>query len=68
MNIKPNRIQKRAMLVDEGIQLVWESLESHLKFTHQESLLNKKNGETAKFHKKCVKEYARLIQILSELY
>ena len=61
--------RKRAKKIDEAIRLAWSSLESHLLWTHKPlSKQSKKEGETHKFHKKCVNEYARSIKILSELY
>lgn len=53
---------KRAKTIEEAIRLVWDSLESHLKWTHTEST------DGVRFHKTCIKEYARLIELLSELY
>lgn len=53
---------KRAKLVDKAIRLVWASLDTHLDYTHKE------HHDSANFHKKCVREYAGLIKILSELY
>lgn len=59
----------KAKKIEEAIRLTWESLESHLPYCHEEiEKWAKKRGESAKFHKKCVQDYARVIQILSELY
>lgn len=55
--------QQRAEKVNEAIRLVWGSLDSHLYYTNH----TPKDG-TNKFHQECVKEYARLITLLSELY
>ncbi len=52
----------RAKEVERAMRLVWSSLESHLIFTHR------KSTEGIKFHKKCVREYAELLDILSKLY
>jgi hypothetical protein len=52
----------RAKLVDEAIEIVWGSLYSHLGYTHQ------KHHDNPAHHKRCVKEYSKLIKILSELY
>lgn len=61
--------QDRAKKIDRAIRLAWSSLESHLEGAHRNlKLLEKKNGESNKFHKQCVKEYAEIIKILSELY
>lgn len=58
---------KRAKAIDEAMRLVYDSLQSHLPFTHAtpDSLMP---GETAEFHKKCVKEYSRVLDLLSKLY
>ncbi len=53
--------KKRAEKIEEAIRLVWDSLQSHLEWTHKQS------SEGEKFHKRCVSEYAILIQLLSEL-
>lgn len=63
-----NKTNERAKLIEDALRLVWSSLESHLEHTHQTKRLNKKSGESLTFHKKCVREYARLIEILSRLY
>lgn len=59
--------RKRAKKVVKAIEMVWSSLDSHLYFTYKR---NKKarNNEGTKFHQKCVREYAELIKLLSELY
>lgn len=49
-------------LINEAIRLTWSSLESHLDYTHG------KSSEGTKFHVGCVKDYARVIDILSKLY
>lgn len=68
MNRKPTRAEDRARMVEQGIRLAWESLESHLIRTYQDGRESKKRGETVQFHKKCIREYAELIDILSRLY
>ena len=57
----------RARYIDEAMRLVYDSLQSHLPFTHvgSDSLIP---GETVEFHKKCVKEYSRVLDLLSKLY
>lgn len=58
---------KRAKAIDEAIRIVYDSLQSHLPFTHvsPDSL---SPGETTQFHKNCVKEYSRVLELLSKLY
>lgn len=53
---------RRAKKVDEALRLVWSSLESHLDLT------SKKSYEGKTFHKRCVKGYARIVSLLSDLY
>lgn len=52
----------RAKLIEEAVRMVYDSLESHLPWTHRIS------SEGEKFHKKCVKEYVRIIEVLAQLY
>ncbi len=52
----------RAKKIEQAIKLTYDSLQSHLKYTHAHS------SEGQKFHIKCVKEYAEVIKLLSELY
>jgi len=57
---------ERAKLIDEAIRLTWGSLQSHLEWT-KEGRRRKIDGSTT-FHKKCVKDYSRVMEILSQLY
>lgn len=52
----------RAKKIAEALRLVWGSLDSHLDFTFE------KHHDSKLFHKKTVKEYAKLIKLLTELY
>lgn len=56
------KTKDRAQKIDEAIRLIWDSLQSHLEWTHKQS------SEGEQFHKRCVKEYTALIKILTELY
>lgn len=49
-------------ILEEAIRLVWESLESHLEWTHR------KSPEGTAFHKQCVADYVRLLTLLTQLY
>lgn len=62
--VRPRDTQSkaRAKRIDEAIRFTWSSLESHLQYTHE------KHHDSAAFHKKCVKEYANTIKLLSDLY
>jgi len=56
-------------LISEAIELTVDSLTSHLPYTHGKlQFWAKKNGETNRFHKECVKDYVRVISILVQLY
>jgi hypothetical protein len=57
---------RRAKLIEEAMKIVWSSLDSHLPYTHKK--YTNANGEHRGFHKKCVKEYVRLMEILKEFY
>lgn len=49
-----------------ALRLVWDSLDSHLDDTANRRLKGGIVG-SRQFHKKCVREYAEIIKILSEL-
>jgi len=55
-----------------AIETVWKSLETHLPETYDPTYpklkhkLCKENMGTKDFHRKCVKDYSKVIQILSE--
>lgn len=57
--------KERAKLIEEAIKIVTDSLTSHLPYTHEPDTNTEGNDD---FHKKCVEEYARVIEILSKLY
>lgn len=58
----------KAQKIERAIRLTWSSLESHLRYTHQALPKGLKDlNETNQWHKRCVKEYAEVIKILSEL-
>jgi len=61
------RADERAKKIEEAIRLTWDSLQSHLQYTHgQEELMLR--DETKPFHKRCVRDYAKVLKILTELY
>ena len=55
--------KQRAKTIDKAIRLTWESLESHLHWTS-----HKDTGVKKKFHKQCVKDYAKTIKLIAKLY
>ena len=59
--------RERAKIVDECLKLVYDSLKSHLGYTHSKIKGNKVFGSTS-FQKKTVKEYAWLMFLISRLY
>ena len=46
--------------IERAIRIAWDSLQSHLRYTYA------KSSEGKKFHKKCIREYAEIISILSK--
>lgn len=55
----------KAKEIDKAIRLAFESLESHLQYTHGGKMIRNENRE---FHKQCIRDYAYIIKVLSELY
>ena len=64
--------RKRARLIEDAMKLTWDSLSSHLEWTYgskkEIKRVVKNNGGSPSFHVKAIKEYSRIIQILSKLY
>jgi hypothetical protein len=54
--------KERAKLIERGIRLTYDSLQSHLRYTYE------RHRDSASHHIKSVREYAELIQILTKLY
>lgn len=54
--------KSRPKEIERLIRSVWESLESHLHWTHA------KSSEGTAFHRKCVQDYAEQLYRLSQLY
>lgn len=57
--MKNKKSIERARAVEDGIQMVWDSLVTHL---------GEYKGRDAKFHKECVRGYAKAILWFSQLY
>ena len=55
--------KQRAREIEKAIRLAYDSLESHLPYTHQKHV-----DGSMRFHRKCISEYAEIIAILSKLY
>lgn len=54
--------------IEKAIRLIWSSLESHLEYTYiKPTKIDLDRGETNKFHKDCIREYAEVIKILGDL-
>lgn len=66
--MKAQTSDERAKRVDEIIMIAFDSLKSHLPYTHHVRKNELVRKETKQFHKKCVKEYAKIIQLATELY
>jgi len=56
-------------LISEAIELTCDSLTSHLQYTHKEMTeLEIEREETNTFHKDCIRDYVKVINILIYLY
>lgn len=51
----------KAKAIERLMRLSWSSLESHLKYTY----INTTEGKN--FHRKCVREYTEMLELLSKL-
>lgn len=60
--------EKRAQMVDKIIRLSYDSLSTHLQYTHNNKPGDLIRDETIEFHILCVKEYAQIIYLASKLY
>ena len=68
-------LKERNKKIVRAIELSWESLQSHLKYTHSTpKIKNEKYKKVLreyfggnKFHIQCVKEYSEIISILASL-
>lgn len=49
-------------LIERAMILVWDSLQSHLPYTYL------KTAEGKRFHRKAIKDYVELLDILDKLY
>lgn len=52
----------KAKIIERLMRLTYSSLESHLRYTHI------KTPEGVSFHKRCVKDYAETMYLISKLY
>jgi hypothetical protein len=57
--------KQRAKAIEKIIRHAYDSLESHLKYTHDGQLIRR---EDRKFHKECVAQYAEIIFNAVKLY
>ena len=48
-------------LIEEFYRLIWDSLQSHLGRTYEGS------PKSRKFHKQCVRDYTRMMELLNKL-
>lgn len=60
--LKTKESYRRAKKVEKIILLAWDSLESHLPYTHL------KTSEGAKFHKDAIRQYIDIIRLSTELW
>ena len=64
---KPMLSAQRARVIARLIRLIYNSLESHIALTHG-SVRNKGLDGRNAFHKRCVREYAEMIKMITSLY
>ncbi len=57
----------REKQIKKALRLTWDSLDSHLDWTHGIPKDKCKYCGSARFHKKVIKEYAEIINILANL-
>lgn len=57
----------REKQIKKALRITWDSLDSHLDWTHDIPKNKCKYCGSARFHKKTIKEYATIIKILSDL-
>lgn len=57
---------ERRKRIIEATRLVWDSLDSHLDHAVEERETPCKSCGSRKFHAKCVREYAFIIEVLCE--
>ena len=58
---------ERAEEVAIAMGIVADSIRSHLPYTHGNiGASRRQNGESVAFHKKCVRDYARVLKTLSQ--
>lgn len=62
---KTSKQEQRNKKIEEILRLTWASLETHLPHTYGSRMIR---GETLKFHQDTVKEYVRIIQLVTDLY
>ena len=60
--------RQRAKLIERGLRLIWDSLESHLPWTYGKNKGRGKGTGTRKFHKGATGEYGELVDIFTQLY
>lgn len=58
----------RTEKIARAMDIICKSLRSHLEYTYGEvGGARRKMGETNAFHRKCVREYAEALRLLSEV-
>lgn len=59
---------QRAEKVDRIIRIAFDSLKTHLPYSHTVTNKQKAFIGSTSFHRKCVKDYAKIIMLATELY
>ena len=61
-------MDKKTERIADAMKLISSSLTSHLDYTYGKIPVDAlRRGENARFHKKCVREYASVLETLAEL-
>ena len=58
--------QERAELVAQALRMVWGSLDSHLDWSYEGN--PDQTGGNNDFHKECVVDYIKLMEVIVKLY
>lgn len=59
---------QRAEKVDQIIRISFDSLKTHLPYSHTITNKQKQFMGSTSFHRTCVKDYAKIIMLATELY
>ena len=58
----------RAQNVEKALRMVWSSLESHLVYASKRQPCSRQEDGNPRFHQKVIREYAELLETITQLY